>query len=189
MRHPGREPELGGHQVDAERLFGHRVLHLDPCIDLEEDHGGGVAGRGGVDEELHRPGSSVAQVLAEPASAVVEELTAWPWSEARRRALLDELLVAALDRAVPVADHDAAALAVAEDLHLDVPGGREEPLQVEGGVTEPGAGLGLRLVDQGGERVLGVDQVDTAASASVDRLEQDREADLAGRLVRLLRGP
>ena len=42
--------------------------------------------------------------------------------EERRRRLLDELLVAALQRAVARRDHDDVAVGVREALRLDVPG-------------------------------------------------------------------
>jgi len=40
--------------------------------------------------------------------------------EARRRGFLDELLVAALDRAIALAQLDHASCAIAENLYLDV---------------------------------------------------------------------
>ena len=32
----GRDPELGRDEVDAGEHLGHRVLHLDPAVDLDE---------------------------------------------------------------------------------------------------------------------------------------------------------
>ena len=53
--------------------------------------------------------------------------------QARRGRLLDHLLVAALQRAVALAERDHAAAAVAEDLHLDVAGRAHEALDVDAG--------------------------------------------------------
>ena len=45
----GGDPDLGGDDVDAGQHLGHRVLDLDPAVDLDEVE---VAVR--VDEELER---------------------------------------------------------------------------------------------------------------------------------------
>ena len=59
------------------------------------------------------------------------------------RCLLDELLVAALDRAVAIAQvHDA--LAVPEHLHLDVPPAAHEALEVDARIAERSPRLGDR---------------------------------------------
>ena len=62
--------------------------------------------------------------------------------ERRRGGLLPDLLVAALQRAVALAEMDGVALAVAEDLHLDVARLLEVLLDVDGVVAEGGPGLG-----------------------------------------------
>jgi hypothetical protein len=54
--------------------------------------------------------------------------------------VFDDLLVAALHRAVALAQGQHAALAVAEDLHLDVAGGGDVLFQVDAGFLEVGAG-------------------------------------------------
>src|SRR5207249_3663150 len=69
--------------------------------------------------------------------------------EHRARRLLDDLLVAALDRALALAEMDERAVAVAQHLHLDVAGTDEELLEVDAPVGEGGLGL----APGGGERV------------------------------------
>ena len=54
----------------------------------------------------------------------------------RRRRLPDQLLVAALDGAVPFEEVDDGAVVVAEDLDLDVAAGRHVALQEHGRVAE-----------------------------------------------------
>ncbi len=56
------------------------------------------------------------------------------------RGLLQDLLVAALEGAVAVAEGDDLALAVAEDLHLDVAGVFDEAFQEDAGGGEGGGG-------------------------------------------------
>ena len=62
-------------------------------------------------------------------------------AEQRRGRFLDELLVPPLHRAVPVAEMDHV-LAVAEQLHLDVPGGGDVPFQVHPRIPERRLRLG-----------------------------------------------
>ncbi len=56
----------------------------------------------------------------------------------RRRRLLDDLLMAALQRALALAQVDRRAVAVGQHLHLDMPGAREEPLEQQRVVAERG---------------------------------------------------
>ena len=69
--------------------------------------------------------------------------------ERRRGAFLPDLLVAALQRAVALAEMDGAALAVAEHLNLDVARAFQIFLEIDCVVAERGLGLGAR----GGKRV------------------------------------
>ena len=66
------------------------------------------------------------------------------------RCLLDQLLVASLDRAVPFAQGDDRSVRVGEKLHLDVARALQVALAVERPVTERAGGLALR----GGQRLL-----------------------------------
>src|SRR6478735_10899853 len=89
-----RDAELLAHEVDAGDLLGHRVLDLEAGVDLEEAD---VTGR--PDEELARAGADVAGP-PEDGLARAQQLCVLLLGEERRRRLLDELLVAALERAV-----------------------------------------------------------------------------------------
>ena len=66
----------------------------------------------------------------------------------RRGRLLDELLVAALDRAVALAEVDDVAVGVGEDLHLDVARVLEVALDVDGRVGEVRPALALRGLER-----------------------------------------
>ena len=69
--------------------------------------------------------------------------------ERGRGAFLPDLLVAALQRAVALAEMDGVALAVAEHLDLDVARALQIFFEIDRVVAEGGLGLGAR----GGERV------------------------------------
>jgi hypothetical protein len=65
------------------------------------------------------------------------------WLTARRRRLLDQLLVAALQRAVALAEVDRGAVEVGEHLDLDVARAFEVALEVALAPAERGLGLAL----------------------------------------------
>ena len=89
--------------------------------------------------------------------------------------------MAALERALALAEGQHVPVQVAEHLDLDVPRRRQHLLDVEGRVAERRA----RLRRGGAEGVLelvgGLDQPHPLAAAAGGRLEQDREAELVGR--------
>ncbi len=103
-----------------------------------------------------------------------------PWSSAGDGALLDDLLVAALDRAVALADVDAVAVAVDDDLDLDVAVFLEPLLEVQRVVAEGRQCLrathGHRLL----QLALRADHAHALAAAAGRRLDQHRVADLLG---------
>jgi len=88
--------------------------------------------------------------------------------------------VAALQRAVALAEMDGTALAVAEHLDLDMARALEIFFQVDGVVAEGRLGLGAGGRQRGGEFVLAVRDLHAAAAAAGGGLDQDRKADLAG---------
>src|SRR5207245_379213 len=86
--------EVGAH-------LGHRMLHLDARVHLHEVERAVL-----VEQELDRPGSDVADRFGESHRRVADVLAQGGVHD-RARGFLDELLVAALHRAVPLAQvHD-----------------------------------------------------------------------------------
>ena len=108
--------DLRGDDVDAGHRLGHRVLHLDARVHLEEEE---LLARG-VDQELHRAGAAIFQPRGEAHRGLVQPRAQLRRQSGRRR-LLDELLVAALHRAVALAEVHHVARAIAQHLHFDVP--------------------------------------------------------------------
>ena len=66
-----------------------------------------------------------------------------PVGDRQARGLLDQLLVPALDRALPFAQVDDVPWASPSDLEFDVPRRLEELLEVDPGIAEGGSGLRL----------------------------------------------
>ncbi len=94
----------------------------------------------------------------------------------RARRDLDELLVAALDRAFALPEMADRAMVVADDLHLDVAGVADQALDIDAVAAEGGHRLGL-AARIGLLQLCGVvDDAHAAAAAAGDRLDHDGAA-------------
>ena len=119
------------HQIHAVDLLGDAVLHLQPGIDLQKVEALAL----GIVDILHRPGAAITQALAQADGGLVQFVSG-SFAQMGGRALLDHLLVAALGRAVALADGDHLSLAVTEDLHLDMAGIADKFFQEDAAVAE-----------------------------------------------------
>ena len=131
----GRDQELLAHEIDAGDQLGHRMLDLDARVHLDEIEAAVLV------EELERAGAAIADAKAR-LDADLADLGALLRRDAGRGRFLDDLLVAALHRAVALAEVDRVALAVGEHLDFDVARVLEELLHVDLIVAERGLGFG-----------------------------------------------
>ena len=176
----GGDPHLGDDEVDVGDLLGDGVLHLDPRVHLDEDVAAVLA-----EEELDGARVEVADRLGEP-HGIRAHLVTRRGVEVRRGRDLDDLLVAALHRAVALEQVQHGAGGVGEHLHLDVPRVDHGLLEVERRVAEGGVGLALGRLEglaQGGGVV---DAAHPAPAAAGDGLDEHREADALGRRGQLV---
>src|SRR2546421_177409 len=106
-------PRLLPIEIEAGHELGDGVLDLDARVHLEE-----VVVALTVEQALDGPGALVAD---RPSSVDRDLADAGPELvvDRRRRRLLDELLVAPLDRAVALDEADHVSMGVGEDLDLD----------------------------------------------------------------------
>ena len=161
-------------EVDVGDHLGHGMLDLDPRVHLDEIESAVLVEEfDGADAEIfefaHGHGHGLADRLALRAV------------ECGGGALLQDLLVAALQRAVALAEMDGAALAVAQHLDLDVAGTLEILLEIDGVVTECGLGLGARGRERHREISFAVRDLHAAPAATGRRLHQHGKADAGGR--------
>ena len=135
-----RDPQLLLDEVETRDRLGHRVLHLQPRVHLEE-------------EELPPRRSSRNSTVpafgypARPGQAQRPPRPSRSRSVARhgrRRRLLDQLLVAPLDAALALAEVDQVPVRIAQDLDLDVPGSLDVSLEQQAVVAERRRGLPAR---------------------------------------------
>jgi hypothetical protein len=113
--------------------------------------------------------------------AAAQTVSRW-WRQRRRRRFLDHLLVPPLQRAFALPERKQIAVAVADDLHLDVARVLHELFDQHAVVAERRLGLALGA-DDGRRKFAGrIDHAHAAPAAAGGRLDQHREADLVGGL-------
>ena len=174
------DPQLLAHQVDAGDLLGDRVLDLQARVDLEERDRAVRA-----DEELARA-CALVPGLAQDRLAGLDELRALRVGQERRRCLLDELLVTALQRAVTRADDDDGAVRVRQALGLDVPRLVQVPLDEALATTERRDGLAHRGLVHLVDLVRRARHLQPATATAEGRLDRHRKAVLGDERVDLL---
>jgi hypothetical protein len=165
-----RDPKLLLHEVDAGDELGDRVLDLDPAVQLQEPE------LTSVEHELRGAGAAVADRPCEGDGGGAH-LRPQLGIERRGRRLLEHLLVAALHRALALAERDHVSTGVAEELDLDVARALDEPLAEDSIDAEGGLGLALRRRERLIELAGLAHDPHPAPAAACGRLDHQREAD------------
>ena len=142
---------------------------------------------GGVGDELHRAGADIADG-AGGADGGGGDLGAGLVAHAGRGGFLDHLLVAALQGAVALEQVDDVAVAVGEDLDLDVARAGDVGFEEDAGVAEAGGALALGAGEALGEVLRAVDAAHALAAAAGHGLDQHRIADAVGLGAQAVRG-
>ena len=169
----GRDEELLLDKIDPGDELRHGMLDLEPRVQLEEVEA--LA----VQHELGRAGVLVADRAREGdrglAHGGAEILV-----EGGGGALLEHLLVAALDRAVALAEMDRGAVAVGQHLDLDVSRPLDVALAEDPAVAKARLGFAARGLERLLEPVGGAHDAHPAPAAAGRRLDDQRVADLLG---------
>src|SRR5439155_16918482 len=105
--------------------------------------------------------------------------------EGGRGRFLDQLLVAALDRALTLSEREHAAVGVGQHLHLDVAGGYERLLNVDAAVAEGRERLARGGPERALELLAHVHEAHALATTAGGGLEQYRVAEVVGDGARL----
>ncbi len=167
------DADLLADQIEPADHLADRVLDLDARVHLEEEE---LVAR---DERLDRADAVVADRLrrADPRFA---QARADAFADLRGR-LFEELLVAPLQRTIPLADVHDVPMFIGEDLQLDVLGIIEIPFDVDRRVLEVGFRLALRSRERRGDLGERARDLEALAAAAARGFDRDREAELAGR--------
>ena len=147
-------------------------IHFDEverAIFVKEFHGPEIA--------VTEPGHGAGDEFADGGTLFGVECGTWR--------LLDDLLMAPLDRAVSFAKMNDAPLQVSGNLDFDVAGMFEELLDIEGTIPETDLGLALGPRVDGFQLGLVTHQTDASPATSGGGLQQDRIADLPGNVAGL----
>ena len=140
-RRAGRDRKLRFDEIDPEHFLGDGMLDLKPRVGLDEGKRLIAAGFA-VDQEFKRAEAVIARGGRELLRGL-DDARAQTVAQRRAGGDLDELLVAALDRAFAFPEMADRAVAVAEDLHLDMAGLADQPLDIDLIAAERRLGLGL----------------------------------------------
>ena len=181
QRFAGGNPNHQLHQVLAGDHLGDRMLHLQTGVHFQKVE---VPIR--IDDEFHGARRRVVHGPGQGDRLLAHGLAGGGVDEGRRR-LLDDLLMAALDRAFPLAKVDGVAVAVRDDLNFDVPRLLDELLRKHPVVAEAGFGLVGRPLEAVPALVVVMHHAHALAAAPGAGLEHDRIADLASDLHRVVR--
>ena len=176
---PRRHTDLLLDQVHAGHQLRHRVLDLDSGVHLEEVE---LA----IDEEeLHGTRSPIphgpSRFDRHPAHPLAQRLV-----HDRGGRLLDQFLVAALDRALALTEVNDRSASVGEHLNLDVTRSLEKPLQVYPRIAERLLGLAPRPLQSGLQLIEGAYDPHALPATARGGLEHQREADITRSHRRIL---
>ena len=130
----------------------------------------------GVEEELDRSGVDIADRFG-CRHCNLAHLGAHGLADGHTWGLFDQLLVAALDAALPFAEADGVAVAVCKNLYLDVAGVGDQLLQVDCIAAEGSHGLAAGCADGAGQGADLLDGTHSFAAAAGRRFDHQRKAD------------
>mmetsp|Transcript_92557 Transcript_92557/g.238955 ORF Transcript_92557/g.238955 Transcript_92557/m.238955 type:complete len:311 (-) Transcript_92557:528-1460(-) len=172
--------QLRCRQVHLADLLGDWVLHLQTRVELQEIEILGCR----VVQVLNCAGADVTNVLRQALRSTLhleeDVLRHDGWGP-----LLEDLLEAALRRAITAVQCHCVAMLVADDLHLDVAGTLAELHDEDGGARRS---LGYHLWEVSLDLLAAVAHADALAAATLGGLHHHRIADAVGDGGSLLRG-
>ena len=167
-----RDAQLPGDQIDAVDQFGHRMLDLQPRVHFQEVERAVLR-----QQELHRAGANVIHGLRCRDRSSTHAL-AQRGIDGRARRFLDDLLVAALNRAVALAEMHDGAMAIAEHLDLDMAGIDHRLFDQQLAAAKGVGGLRARRSNRVAQFGFVMDQPHSASAAAGRRLDHHRQAGL-----------
>eukprot|EP00042_Codosiga_hollandica_P056848 m.828564 g.828564 ORF g.828564 m.828564 type:complete len:303 (-) comp59439_c0_seq1:167-1075(-) len=141
QRESRRSQKLPFNKIGVRHHLRHWMLNLKASVHLHEV----VLVRFRVHQELHSSGTNVVHRLGCSHGRPAEMLSQL-FIQVRSGALLDDLLVTALDAAVTLVQVNGVAEGVCEDLHLDVTGTLDVLLDEDASVSKGAFGLLARAL-------------------------------------------
>ena len=182
--HQSKARAFGNPQVKRDKVqpgdrFGDGMFHLNARVHLKEEI---LATR---DQKFDRAQPAIVQRFAQ-AHRVACDVVQKRSGQTPGRGFLDDLLVAALKRAIAFEQVNHMPLSVTCDLHFDMAGLGQETFQQKSFGTEGGFCFAQRAFDVLDQRGFVSDEPLPSPTTAADRLEQHRQAHLAHLLGNLL---
>src|SRR5262249_8219268 len=146
--------------------------HLEPGVDFQEVEVAGIV----VINKLDRPGGAILH-RARQTKRGIEHSPAYPRAEARGRRFFNDLLIAALNRAVALTEVQYIAAAVAKDLDFDVTSTVDELFRVDAGVAKAGLAGAFDRGPDFEHVIFGTAETHADATATGRALQHDRQTD------------
>ena len=131
-RLPPGDPQLFGNQVDSCDHFGYGVLHLNPGVHFHE-----IKAPATVQQKLNRSCTLIIDAAGCCYSCIAHSSSKLG-VQCRTRCFLQQLLVAALNRAIPLPQMNHVAVAICQHLHFHMTWPVDEFLHVQARVAEGG---------------------------------------------------
>ena len=153
--------DLGLDDVDAGHLFGDGVFDLNAGIHLDEIELLVVH----IHQEFDGAGAFIADMGADAAAQIADLGPLFGRQIGGGRAF-DDLLIAALDGAIAFVKMKDFAVLVAKDLHLDVAGAQNHPLQIALAIAKGGFGLAPAFQHLGFQFIRAVDRAHAPTAAA-----------------------
>ena len=170
------DEDLGADDVDAGDLFGDGMFDLHAGVYFDEVEIAGFhihQAFDGARAFIVHMGADFAAQFADFGALLLAQIGGG--------GAFDDLLVAALDRAVALVQMVNVALFIAEDLHFDMAGAQDHLLQIALAIAESGFGLAAPFAHFLLQFLFGHDRSHPAPAATPRSFEHQRIADL-GRL-------
>src|SRR5262249_18860205 len=176
------DTELPFNEIKTRSLLGHRMLDLQTRVHFDEPERFAAQSARTIGDEFDSAGTAISDRFRRSHGGVAD-LIAKRLGHARRRRLLDHLLVTPLERAIALAEMDDVAMSVGKYLAFDVPRRGNEFLYQ----APPGAESRLALAGRRFESRIKVgvfvDATQATTAAAGCRLDENRIADLVGLLA------
>ena len=169
---PKRNADLLLNDVVTCNEFGDWVFNLYPCVHFNEVELSVFV------EEFEGAGTAVANLAASVRASGTDSIDQSTGDPGRWR-FLDHLLVAALHRAVALAQMNRIAVLIRQHLDLDMAGVFEKFFEIDRRVRERRVGLLTGRINRIHKRGFRVDDAHAAAAAAARRFDDDRIADRA----------
>ena len=171
-----RDSKLPFHQVVAGDRLGYRVLHLQAGVHLHEPETIGFQPVRTIDDELNSTRTGIPDRLGSPHGSSTHGVANIPGHAGRGR-FLDDLLVAALQRAIAF-EQVNRTFTIAKDLNLDMARLRDVFLDQAMVVAERSLRLALGAGEPGFKAFGRLDLAHPLATATCAGLDQDWVANL-----------